>query len=65
MILSDHPELEIKLVDVIESFTPKIAGGWISNGWEKSITINDCKTRFRSYLLKLKNEGSVDVTNYL
>ena len=56
-LVSQHKELELSLVTLIESFDFKRVGVWVCSGWDRCITTEDAKSRLGKYYESLSKEG--------
>lgn len=59
VLVAYHPELEVDLLGLIESFDRKTVGVWICNGWDKCITTDEAKRRWEVYVNNLLKDGNL------
>lgn len=52
------PQLEERLLNLIESYDCKAVGPWMVAGWDKSIVSANGKARLQKYFAKLRADGS-------
>lgn len=59
------PQLEGRLLNLIESFDCSIVGTWMVAGWDKSIVSANGKARLQKYFAKLRADGNSTVQRAL
>lgn len=58
VLVSYHRDLELSLIELIETFDYKRVGVWICSGWEKCISTENPKLRLGKYYESLSKEGN-------
>jgi hypothetical protein len=64
-LVAHHPELQLRLVTVLEALNASLVGVWVCSGWNKAIKSPEAKAKMEAFHARLENEGSSSVKKML